>query len=69
MKVKTGSLISIYLDFLVWVYLFRLFLTFSYARFFLKKQDFHKNHQAEIGKKLRKAKQHPEAELLTKMFK
>ena len=37
MKVKTGSLISIYLDFLVWVYLFRLFLTFSYTRFFLKK--------------------------------
>ena len=33
------------------------------------KQNFYKERQAEIGKKLAKAKQHPEAELLTKMSK
>ena len=38
------------------------------TRFFYK-QHFYKQRQAETGKKLSKAKQCPEAELLTKMFK
>ena len=36
---------------------------------FFYKQNFYKERQAGIGKKLAKAKQHPEAELLTKMSK
>ena len=32
--------------------------------FFLYKQHFYKQYKAEIGKKLSKAKQHPEVELL-----
>ena len=37
-----------------YVYLFRLFLTLSYTRFFYK-QHFYKQRQAEIGKKLSKS--------------
>ena len=47
--------------------IFRVFQVFEYAShvFFLYKQNFYKQRQAEIGKKNQaKAKQHPEAELL-----
>ena len=47
--------------------IFRVFKVFEYAAyaFFLYKQHFYKQHQAEIDKKKwAKAKQHPEAELL-----
>ena len=36
---------------------------------FVFKQHFYKQHQAEISKKLWKAKQHPHTELLIKMSK
>ena len=42
---------------------------YSSCSFFLYQQQFYKQRQAEICKKLARAKQHPEAELLMNMSK